>query len=88
MAFWLSKSESLISGRGKKVWIMHTRQGKEHRGSRGDLQVFAECSSKEPGSASKLPGSGGQTLYFNFVQRTDSERHHMSAVVCVVFSRV
>lgn len=51
-------------------------------------EVFAECSSKEPGGASKLPGSGGQTLYFNFVQRIDSERHQMTAAVCTVISRV
>jgi len=44
-------------------------QGKQRRLT----EVFAECSSTEPGSASKLPGSGVQTLYFSFVQRIDSE---------------
>lgn len=33
-------------------------------------EVFAECSSKEPGTASKLPVLGGKTLYFNAEHRT------------------
>lgn len=83
-----------------KEWEPHQWQRKESidyarkagQGAQGKqrrlTEVFAECSSKEPGSASKLPGSGGQTLYFNFVWRIDSERHQMSAALCVVISRV
>lgn len=32
-------------------------------------EVFAECSSKEPGTASKLPVLGGKTLYFSVEHR-------------------
>lgn len=49
-------------------YVHKTGQGTQGK-QRWLTGVFAESSSKEPGSASKLPGSGGQIQYFIFVQR-------------------
>lgn len=63
-----------------KEWEPHQWQRKEsvdysHKAGQGAqgkqkrlIGVFAECSSEEPGSASALPGSWGQTQCFSFVQ--------------------